>query len=131
MSDRRDSELDLKAIVGFAAGLLLTIAVSSVLLWYFSKSLRGLEEAKDPAPPALAAARAPYQPPGPRLQSDPASEMEDLRRGEDAILHTYGWVDQAGGIARIPIARAIALMADDGGGAAAATSAPEAAEVDP
>ena len=54
--------------------------------------------------------------------------MEDLRREEDAILDTYGWVDEADGIARIPIERAIALMAPDGGDAAAQTSAPEAAE---
>ena len=38
--------------------------------------------------------------------------MADLRAEEDAILETYGWVDQAAGVARIPIERAIALMVE-------------------
>ncbi|MCZ6507921.1 MAG: hypothetical protein O7A04_07740, partial [Acidobacteria bacterium] len=80
------------------------------------------------APPALAAARAPYQPPRPRLQSDPASEMEDLRAGADTILHTSGWVDEAAGIARIPIDRAIELMAGGDADAAVEAPAPEWAE---
>lgn len=37
-----------------------------------------------------------------------------LRPGEDAILNSYGWVDQKNGIARIPIDRAIDIVAARG-----------------
>lgn len=37
-----------------------------------------------------------------------------LQPGEDAILNSYGWVDQKNGIARIPISRAIDIIAAQG-----------------
>jgi hypothetical protein len=114
MNEHLDRDLNLKAIVGFTVGLLLVLVASAIFLWYFSKFLRGYEESLDPEPPALEAARAPYKPPGPLLQTDPAKEMEELRAEEDAILGSYGWVDEAGGIARIPIDRAITLIVESG-----------------
>lgn len=113
MSERLDSELSLKAIVGFAVGLVVVLVASAIFLWYFSKYLRSYEESLDPPAPALEAARAAYKPPRPLLQTDPAKEMETLRADEDAILETYAWVDEAGGIARVPIERAITLMIGD------------------
>jgi len=114
MSERLDHELNLKAIAGFAVGLLVVLAASSFGLWYFSKALRSYEVSQDPPPPALAAARAPYLPPEPRLQTDPEGELETLRATEDAVLEGYAWVDEANGIARVPIERAITLMVGDG-----------------
>ena len=113
MSERLDSELNAKAIAGFGIGLILVTAASAVGVWYFSKFLRSYEAAQDPAPPALEAARAPYQPPGPRLQTDPEGELETLREEEDAILEGYAWIDEASGVARVPIERAITLMVGD------------------
>ena len=40
--------------------------------------------------------------------------LKQLRATEDAILTTYGWVDRKGGIVRIPIDRAIDLLAQRG-----------------
>lgn len=113
MSERLDRELDLRAIAGFAVGLVVVTVLSAGLLWYFAGFLRGHQAAKDPAPSPLAAAGAPYQPPGPRLQTDPAGEMAALRAAEEQLLGSYGWVDRQGGIARIPIERAISLMVGD------------------
>jgi hypothetical protein len=53
-------------------------------------------------------------PPEPRLQSDPASDLERFRRQQDAILNSYGWIDEKAGIARIPIERAMDLIAGHG-----------------
>ncbi|NIW37905.1 MAG: hypothetical protein GWN32_15875, partial [Gemmatimonadetes bacterium] len=50
-------------------------------------------------------------PPGPRLQADPIAELQRLREREAEVLESYGWVDEAAGIAQIPIARAIELVA--------------------
>jgi hypothetical protein len=53
-------------------------------------------------------------PPEPRLQSDPASDLERFQKQQDAILNSYGWVDEKAGIARIPIERAMDLIAEHG-----------------
>lgn len=48
-------------------------------------------------------------------QSPPVGEaFKQLRATEDAILTTYGWVDREKGVVRIPIDRAIDLLAQRG-----------------
>lgn len=126
MNERLDSELNIKAIVGFGIGLLAITALSALGLWYFSKMLRAYEVSQDPPPPALEAARAAYEPPGPRLQDDPEGELEALREQEDAILEGYAWEDEANGIARVPIERAITLLVGDERPPAIETAAPGA-----
>ena len=120
MSARPDldpRDLSVKGIGGFGVGLVLILVVSAALMWWASVFLRGLEEAKDPPPPALAEARAPYTPPGPRLQADPEAELVELRTREDLILESYAWVDKEAGIAQVPIGRAMELLVEtaDGG----------------
>jgi len=58
---------------------------------------------------------APVQrlPPEPRLQASPPLALEKLREREEALLHSYGWVDKPEGVVRIPIERAIALVAEE------------------
>jgi len=53
-------------------------------------------------------------PPMPRLQSAPITDLQDMRAAENQILTGYGWVDQAHGVVRIPIDRAIDLLAQRG-----------------
>jgi hypothetical protein len=55
-------------------------------------------------------ARASALPPEPRLQTDPAGDLRRLRAEEDAALGSYGWVDRARGVIRVPVARAMALL---------------------
>src|SRR5690242_3477990 len=52
----------------------------------------------------------------PATVNDPTSaeKLAALRQQESAQLTGYGWVNQASGIARIPINRAIALVAEKG-----------------
>ncbi len=121
-----DSELSIKAIAGFAVGLVVVTVVSSAALWFGSKLLRDLEVRKDPPPPVLPAASEPYLPPAPRLQTDPIGELEALRAEEDALLGSYGWVDRDAGIARIPIERAIELRVEDAARDDRPTAGPEA-----
>ena len=52
--------------------------------------------------------------PPPQLQADPVADMNRFREREEQILNSYGWVDQANGKVRIPIERAIDLMATAG-----------------
>jgi hypothetical protein len=53
--------------------------------------------------------------PSPRLQEDDGmQEMVDLHGREDLLLENYSWVDQSQGKVRIPIERAMELIAAQG-----------------
>jgi len=51
------------------------------------------------------------EPPKPRLQTDPSRDLGEMRRAEDVLLHSYGWIDRQTGTVRIPIDRAIDILA--------------------
>jgi hypothetical protein len=53
-------------------------------------------------------------PPEPRIQADPRLDLWRLRAREDAVLSSYGWLDQQAGTVRIPISRALDLLAERG-----------------
>jgi hypothetical protein len=52
--------------------------------------------------------------PEPRLEDNERTELNDFRYREEETLNSYGWVDQNAGVAHIPIARAMELIAERG-----------------
>ena len=52
--------------------------------------------------------------PDPRLERNERTEINDFRSGEDKLLNSYGWADKPGGAVRIPIDRAMDLIAQRG-----------------
>ena len=52
--------------------------------------------------------------PQPRLESNETTEINAFRLQEEQTLNSYGWVDQQAGVVRIPINRAMELMAQRG-----------------
>ena len=61
------------------------------------------------------AAPAAFAPP--HLQSDPAGELRDYQTAQRARLSGYAWADRERGLVRIPIDRAMAMIATRGSGA--------------
>lgn len=59
----------------------------------------------------VAQAPRPALPPAPRLQADPAADLAAVRGAERAKLETYEWRDPQRSVARIPIERAMQLLA--------------------
>jgi len=53
-------------------------------------------------------------PPEPRLQVNGPQDLAAMREAEDRVLTQYAWVDPDHGIIRIPIDRAIGLLAQEG-----------------
>ncbi len=53
-------------------------------------------------------------PDGPVLQANPRVQLDALREQEQETLTNYGWVDEEQGIVRIPIERAMELVAEHG-----------------
>jgi hypothetical protein len=52
--------------------------------------------------------------PAQQLEINERTELNDIRLREEDTLSTYGWVDQKAGIVRIPIDRAMDLLAQQG-----------------
>jgi hypothetical protein len=52
--------------------------------------------------------------PSPQLEIDERTQLNQTRLNEEQTLATYGWVDQKGGVVRIPIERAMDLIAQRG-----------------
>jgi hypothetical protein len=52
--------------------------------------------------------------PDPRLETDERTQLNDIRLAEEQKLNSYDWVDQKAGIVRIPIERAMDLLAQRG-----------------
>ena len=109
-----DRELDLRGIWAFAAMVGATTVVVHLIVWGMIVGYRKESVDRDPAPSPLAEANARRVPPQPRLQDEPARDMETQRAEEDSRLSTYGWVDRDAGVGRIPIDRAIDLILERG-----------------
>jgi len=52
--------------------------------------------------------------PTPRLEQDERTQLNDIRMAEEQKLASYDWVDQKAGTVRIPIDRAMELVAQRG-----------------
>lgn len=52
--------------------------------------------------------------PAPQLEIDERTQLNSVRLHEEDVLSTYGWVDQQAGNVRIPIDRAMDLIAQRG-----------------
>jgi len=52
--------------------------------------------------------------PEPRLEDNERTELNDTRYAEEERLNSAGWVDEKGGVAHIPIDRAMQLIAQRG-----------------
>jgi hypothetical protein len=52
--------------------------------------------------------------PTPRLEQDERTQLNDIRMAEEQKLSSYDWIDQKAGTVRIPIDRAMDLVAQRG-----------------
>jgi hypothetical protein len=121
--ERRD--LTPKAVFAF----LISLAIIGVLIHFALKGMFGYFEAYErqhqPAenplvktgtelPPATSNAHVDTTFPEPRLERNERLEINSFRLQEEQTLHSYGWVDQPAGVVRIPIDRAMQLIAERG-----------------
>ena len=106
---------------------LIALALMGVLVHFVVKGIYGFMDSYEKAhqPPAnpLATATETTRAPGkdipnkfplPRLEENERLEIKDFRMQEEQTLNSYGWVDQQNGVVRIPIERAMQLLAQRG-----------------
>ncbi len=110
-----ESDVNVWAVGRFAIALILVCIAALLLLAGLLKYFLSQEpQATLPQPFAGLNVDARRLPPEPRLQSAPILDLEEMRAAEDKIQNSYGWIDQQKGITRIPIDRAIDLLAQRG-----------------
>lgn len=106
--ERRDANPSMLFLIG--GGLIVLILVFMfALLGVLKVFEKDRPTTGEPPPPATAEANV--VPPEPRLQTNPEADYARLLVEEDSLLQTYGWVDKAMGLARIPIDTAITIVA--------------------
>ena len=107
----QETDVNAGAVVWFGVGLFLVVVAVAVATHF------GLLLA-DRRPAPGTAERSPLAeerlPPEPRLQAAPPADMRAFHAHEDAILKSAGWVDEASGIAHIPIEDAKKLLLESG-----------------
>jgi hypothetical protein len=106
------SDVRLRPVVLAGIGLVLALVVTALAMLGLYDVFAAREARLSPPQNPLAAAEGPRLPPEPRLQVHPIRDLRELRAAESSQLDGYGWVDQNAGVARIPIERAMALLAD-------------------
>ena len=107
-----ESDANVSAVTKFGIGLAIISVVVLVLMVWLQNFFGNQTKRATPPPSPLMAER--QSPPGPRLQIEPAKDLDEVRATEDSVLNSYGWVVRDGGVMRIPIDRAIELVVQRG-----------------
>ena len=109
------SDADPSPILKFLAFLVVTTAVIAALVVFFYNYLERREAGEKTAryPMSLTGGERPL-PPLPRLQNYPFQDIKELRQNDKPLLSTYEWIDRNAGTVRIPVDRAMDLLAERG-----------------
>jgi hypothetical protein len=109
-----ETDADIAPLVRFAVFLTVITVIIAALTAGFYKFLDSREQVeKAPRYPLAAGVERPL-PPAPRLQTYPFDDVKGLRRDEARLLEQYSWVDKNAGTVRIPVSRAIEVLAEKG-----------------
>jgi len=109
------SDVSVYGISVFGVGLLLFAAIMYLIIGGLFDYFARRAAQRDRLPP-FSASRAvgEARPPEPRLQVSPREDLQTLHAAEDAVLNQYGWVDRQAQIVRVPIERAMQMLAKRG-----------------
>ena len=105
----RDTNLRLVGWMALGLTSLVVLAFIAMSLMY---NLLEISQPVRRVPPLLEEAQG--LPPGARLQRNPAQDMQKMQLEQEAILNSYGWVDEEAGVVRLPIERAMELTLERG-----------------
>lgn len=107
------SVMQTRALIISVTALVGIIATCQVVLALWMRNLNRKDEQAEALYPGRQAIEV-EQFPQPRLQESPPVDLVRMLRDERARITSYGWVDQKAGIARIPVDRAMDILAQKG-----------------
>jgi hypothetical protein len=99
-----------RPVVTAVVSLAIFTVVFTVVAHLVYGVLARRERAMSPAPNPLAAEYAAKEPPEPRLQIRPKTDLEMLRASEEKTLGRLAWVDRGAGVVQVPIGRAMEML---------------------
>lgn len=103
-----------RPIVLAVAGL-VAVSVAAFLAMHLLFNVLAASQSRETAAPSpLAGEYGLKEPPEPRLQISPKQDLDELRTRDASMLEHYAWVDRDAGVVRIPIGRAIEVLAARG-----------------
>lgn len=105
-------DMSVRLIGTFLGGLIVTVCAVFLMMWWLFGYYRTSADRQSAPISPLAEVR--QIPPEPRLQVHGAADLKAFETEENAVLHSYGWVDRKAGVVRIPIDRAMKLLAERG-----------------
>jgi hypothetical protein len=109
------TDADLGSTERIIVVMVVGLGIAAAIVWGMFSYLRTQAALNDLRPLPIASGRQGDRvPPLPRLQTRPAADLQTFRAAEDAALEGYQWVDRQHGIARIPVSRAIDIVAEKG-----------------
>ncbi len=110
--ERRD--VDVRRVTLALLGLVIVCSLTLIPCVLLLNALLHRETKSQQAPVSETAPPESQIPPEPRLQTSIGGDLARLREREDALLNSYGWVDATAGVVRLPIERAMDLVAREG-----------------
>jgi hypothetical protein len=105
-------DANVRLVVWFAASLVVGAIVIHLALAGLFKLFAHQHPSPDPA--SRIAFETRMLAPAPQLQVNPQVDLATFEKEENEKLNTYGWVDREYGVIRIPIERAMDLIAERG-----------------
>ena len=103
------TDINVWAVGKFAFALVGVTLVSLVLLFGLMKYFQSRETSE-----VVKTIEPTKVFPEPQLQKTPIPDLKTFHADEDKVLNSYAWVDQPKGVVRIPIDRAIDVLAQRG-----------------
>jgi hypothetical protein len=110
--DGEKRDIRFGSIMIASAGLLGLVGFGLLLSWGMYMFAREQTYHSEEVPGTFT--RVGTLPPEPRLETDPHGDLLRLRAAEDSVLLGYAWVNRDSGFVRIPVARAMAILARRG-----------------
>ena len=108
------SDANLEGAMKFMAITALLLAGCFGLVWVMYQTLASQSLAADVKPSPVSGRVGDRLPPLPRLQTLPVQDLATFKASEAASVDTWAWVDKSGGVAQIPVTRAIEILAERG-----------------
>ena len=112
MEDSNRDDVDTTAIVYFLIALAVGCLIVFVIVFEIYGFLERDVRSRDAAPLPIVAEAGRKTPPGPILRPSPPLDLKQFKESEMPRLTEYGWVDRPAGRVRIPVERAIDLVAE-------------------
>ena len=111
-TDHEETDVSITGLGEFLIAMAVGLVVVGGLVYWQYRRFEWIARANDPTPIPRADERRP--PPEPHLQVDEVADMATLRAKQEAILSSTAWVNRNEKLVRIPIDRALAIVAEKG-----------------